>query len=145
SPIAPKGTATIDVEWSYKLAGGPGGAGHRMTYRWGDTLYQVAQWYPRVAVYDDLRGWDTDLYLGPSEFYNNFGRFDVSLDVPGGWIVGATGVLRNPNDVLSATARTRLAQVLNSDATQTIVGADETGPGRATANGSRLTWHFVAD
>jgi hypothetical protein len=142
--IAPRSSATIEVEWSYKLAGGAG-AGHRMTYRWGDTLYQVAQWYPRVAVFDDLRGWDTDPYLGPSEFYNNFGHFDVRLDVPGGWIIGATGVLQNPNDVLTQTARTRLARVLESDETRTIVGADETGPGRATASGNRLVWHFVAD
>ncbi len=144
TPIAPKSSATIDVEWSYKLAGGPG-QGHRMTYRWGDTLYQVAQWYPRVAVYDDLRGWDTDPYLGPSEFYNNFGRFDVTLDVPAGWIIGATGVLKNPDVVLTGTARARLSQVLRSDSTITIVGADEVGPGRSTASGTRLSWHFVAD
>ena len=49
----------------------------------GRHLYQVAQWYPRVAVYDDLRGWDTDPYLGPSEFYNNLGHYDVQLDIPG--------------------------------------------------------------
>ena len=48
-----------------------------MTQRWDDTLFQPTQWFPRVAKYDDLRGWDTKLYLGPSEFYNNFGRFDV--------------------------------------------------------------------
>jgi len=144
SPIAPKATATIDVEWHFKLAGG-NGSGHRMTYRWGDTLYQVAQWYPRVAVYDDLRGWDTDPYLGPSEFYNNFGHFDVTLDVPAGWLVGATGVLRNPQDVLTPTARDRLAHVLDSDSTRTIVGAADSGPGRSTVNGDRLSWHFVAD
>jgi len=144
TPIAPKTTATIDVEWRYKLAGG-NGSGHRMTFRWGDTLYQVAQWYPRVAVYDDLRGWDTDPYLGPSEFYNNFGRFDVTLDVPAGWLVGATGVLRNPQDVLTPTARERLSHVLDSDSTRTIVGPTEVGPGRSTAAGDRLTWHFVAD
>jgi hypothetical protein len=143
-PIAPKSTATIEVEWHYKLAGG-NGSGHRMTFRWGDTLYQVAQWYPRVAVYDDLRGWDTDPYLGPSEFYNNFGRFDVTLDVPAGWLVGATGVLQNPQDVLTSGARQRLSHVLESDSTRTIVGADESGPGRATAAGDRLVWHFVAD
>ena len=57
--------------------------GHRMTQRFDDTLFQPTQWFPRVAKYDDLRGWDTSLYLGPSEFYNNFGRFDVSIDVPG--------------------------------------------------------------
>ncbi|MGE5730921.1 MAG: M1 family metallopeptidase [Gemmatimonas sp.] len=144
SPIAPKTTATIEVEWHYKLAGG-NGSGHRMTFRWGDTLYQVAQWYPRVAVYDDLRGWDTDPYLGPSEFYNNFGRFDVTLDVPAGWLVGATGVLQNPRDVLTATARERLSHVLESDSTRTIVGSGEAGVGRATVAGDRLTWHFVAD
>ena len=54
-----------------------------MTQRWDDTLFQPTQWFPRVAKYDDLRGWDTNLYLGPSEFYNNFGRFDVRIDVPG--------------------------------------------------------------
>lgn len=144
TPIPAKGTARIEVEWNYKLAGGPG-QGHRMTFRWADTLYQVAQWYPRVAVYDDLRGWDTDPYLGPSEFYNNFGRFDVSLDVPAGWVVGATGVLKNPVEVLTPVARERLAHVLESDSTRTIVGAEENGPGRSTAPGDRLTWHFVAD
>ncbi len=142
SPIAPKGVATIEIEWHNKLAGGPG-AGHRMTLRWGDSLYQVAQWYPRVAVFDDLRGWDTEPYLGPAEFYNNFGRFDVSIDVPSGWIVGATGVLQNPTQVLSATARERLSHVLSSDSTRTIVGPDETLA--SPAGGDRQVWHFVAD
>ena len=143
SPIAAHATATLEIEWRNKLAGGPG-AGHRMTYRWGDTLFQVAQWYPRVAVYDDLRGWDTDPYLGPAEFYNNFGHFDVSLDVPAGWIVGATGVLVNPGEVLSQTARQRLGHVLDSDSTRTIVAAAESiAPGAAA--GERKVWHFVAD
>jgi hypothetical protein len=114
-----------------------------MTLRWGDSLYQVAQWYPRVAVYDDLRGWDTEPYLGPAEFYNNFGRFDVSVDVPSGWIVGATGVLQNPAQVLSPAARERLSHVLESDSTRTIVGADETLV--SPAGGDRQVWHFVAD
>ncbi|MEZ4455155.1 MAG: M1 family aminopeptidase [Gemmatimonadales bacterium] len=116
-----------------------------MTQRWADSLFQPTQWYPRVAVYDDLRGWDSELYLGPSEFYNNFGRFDVSIDVPAGWLVSGTGVLRNPDQVLTPAARARLAKVLESDSLVTIVGADEVGPGRSTARGDRLTWHFVAD
>jgi peptidase M1-like protein len=144
-PIPAKGSATLEIDWNFKLAGGPNGGGHRMTARWADTLYQVTQWYPRVAVYDDLRGWDSDAYLGPSEFYNNFGKFDVSIDVPGGWIVGATGVLQNPQDVLTSAARERLSHVLESDSVRTIVGPNEAGPGIATAAGDRLTWHFVAD
>jgi hypothetical protein len=137
-------TVKLEIDWNHKVPGGPG-ANHRMTQRWADTLFQPTQWYPRVAVYDDLRGWDTELYLGPSEFYNNFGRFDVSIDVPGGWIVSGTGVLQNPNQVLTARARERLATVLSTDSITTIVGPDEVGPGVATAPGDRLTWHLVAD
>jgi hypothetical protein len=142
--VPAKGQATIEVDWSHKVPGGPG-QNHRMTQRWGDTLYQPTQWYPRVAVYDDLRGWDPELYLGPSEFYNNFGRFDVSIDVPGGWVVGGTGILKNPEQVLTAAARERLTHVLESDANHVIVEPTEVGPGQATAAGDRLVWHFVAD
>jgi len=145
APIASKTSATIDIAWSTKLPGGPNGRNHRMTQRFDDTLFQPTQWYPRIAKYDDLRGWDTNLYLGPSEFYNNFGRFDVRIDVPAGWIVSGTGVLQNPQEVLTPTARERLSHVLESDAVITIVGDDEVGPGQATAPGDRLTWHFVAE
>ena len=78
-----------------------------------DRLFQPTQWYPRIAKYDDLRGWDLNQYLGPSEFYNNFGRFDVRIDVPAGWIVSGTGVLQNPQEVLTSTARERLGRVLS--------------------------------
>ena len=145
SPIAAKGTATVEIDWRTKLPGGNGGRGHRMTQRFDDVLYQPTQWFPRLAKYDDLRGWETSLYLGPSEFYNNFGRFDVKITVPGGWIVSGTGVLQNPEQVLTAAARQRLATVLNSDDITTIVGPEEIGPGQATAPGETLTWHFVAD
>src|SRR5687767_4955101 len=144
-PIPAKGTARLEVAWYTKLPGGPNGRGHRMTQRRGDSLFQPTQWFPRLAKYDDMRGWDTSLYLGPSEFYNNFGKFDVKIDVPGGWIVSGTGVLQNPNQVLTATARERLATVLTSGAIVTIVSAEESGPGKSTAPGDRLVWHFVAD
>jgi len=144
TPIAPHGTATMEAEWNFKAPKADNGRGLRMG-SWGDSLVQVAQWYPRVAVFDDLRGWDTDPYLGPSEFYNNFGKFDVTIDAPAGWLVGATGVLQNPADVLTPTARERLSHALESDSVRTIVGAAERGPGKSTADGTRLSWHFVAD
>jgi hypothetical protein len=146
TPIAGHGTGTIEADWSFEVPRIEGARGFRMG-RWADTLYQVAQWYPRVAVFDDLRGWDTDPYLGDAEFYNNFGHFDVSIDVPAGWIVGATGVLQNPTDVLTPVARERLSHALESDATQRIVTAAERGPGKSTAVGTngRLVWRFVAD
>jgi hypothetical protein len=144
NPISPRGRATLEIDWSFKVPGVDGVRGQRMG-RFADTLYQVAQWYPRVTVYDDLRGWDTDPYLGDAEFYNNFGSWDVSIDVPAGWLVGATGTLQNPSAVLSAGTRERLTHVLESDAQRTIVGATEMGVGRATATGDRLVWRFTAD
>ena len=94
----------------YKIAGGPG-AGHRMEHRWGDTLYQVAQWYPRVAVYDDLRGWDTDPTSAPrSSTTTSVGSTSASM-CPAGWIVSGTGVLQNPQEVLTrGGARTPVAR-----------------------------------
>ncbi len=144
SPISGKGTAVLDIEWSFRVPEIKYGRGVRMG-RWADTLYQVAQWYPRVAVYDDLRGWDTDPYLGPSEFYNNFGRFDLKVTVPAGWLVGATGVLQNAREVLTDAVRQRLAHVLDSDSTTAIVTAADRAAGSATAAGAQLVWHFVAD
>ena len=144
----PATSATVEADWSFEVPRIEGARGFRMG-RWADTLYQVAQWYPRVTVFDDLRdgGWDTDPYLGNAEFYNNFGHFDVNIDVPAGWLVGATGVLQNPAEVLTATARDRLSHVLESDSTRRIVTAAERGPGKSTAIGTngRLVWHFAAD
>ena len=148
APIAAHSSGTIEADWSFQVPRIEGARGFRMG-RWADSLYQVAQWYPRVAVFDDLRegGWDTDPYLGNGEFYNNFGHFDVSIDVPAGWIVGATGVLQNPTQVLTPTARDRLSHVLESDSTRSIVSAAERGPGKSTAAGAngRLVWRFAAD
>ncbi|HJP87391.1 MAG TPA: M1 family peptidase, partial [Gemmatimonadaceae bacterium] len=146
TPIPAHGTGTFEADWSFEVPRIPSGRGFRMG-RWADTLYQVAQWYPRLAVYDDLRGWDTDEYLGDGEFYYNYGHYDVSIDAPAGWIVGATGVLQNPNQVLTAAARDRLSRALLTDSTIHVVTAAERGPGRSTAAGSngRLVWHFVAD
>lgn len=144
-PIKAGTTTELEIVWNTKLPGGENGRGHRMTQRFNSRLFQPTQWFPRLAKYDDLRGWETSPYLGPSEFYNNFGRFDVSITVPAGWIVSGTGVLQNPNEVLTPTAVQRLSTVLNSDAEVTIVGADEKGAGKATAAGEKLTWRFVAD
>jgi hypothetical protein len=145
TPVMAGEKITLEIAWSTKLPGGSNGSGHRMTQRWDSTLFQPTQWYPRLAKYDDLRGWETSAYLGPAEFYNNFGRFDVHITMPAGWIVSGTGVLQNPKEVLTETAQQRLAKVLSSDDEIVIVSEEERGPGKATASGKTLNWHFVAD
>ncbi|HEU6449789.1 MAG TPA: M1 family metallopeptidase [Gemmatimonadaceae bacterium] len=144
TPILPGATATIDVAWRFEVPNVPGGERGERMGRWGHELYQVAQWYPQVAMYDDLRGWDLSQYLGKGEFYNQFGSFDVRITVPGGWLVGATGTLTNPEEVLSPTTRDRLALAIRVDTTVRVVTANERGVGKATAAGASLTWHFTA-
>ena len=145
NPISAKSKATLEIDWHTKLPGSPNGRGHRMTQRWEDYLFQPTQWFPRIAKYDDLRGWKTAPYLGPAEFFNNFGRFDVKIDVPEGWIVSGTGVLQNPEEVLSQTTIDRLAKVVDSDEEITIIGEDERGAGKGLNEGNDKVWHFVAE
>src|SRR5512147_874823 len=82
SPVLPGATAAIDVDWEFEVPDVPTGKRGERMGRWGHELYQVAQWYPQVAMYDDLRGWDTDQYLGTAEFYNQYGSFDVKITLP---------------------------------------------------------------
>ncbi len=145
TPIPAHGSGTLEAEWSFEVPlVAPPTRGDRMG-RWDNRLFQVAQWYPQIAVYDDLRGWNAEPYLGASEFYNNFGSFDVHLDLPAGWLVGATGVLANPDSVLTPAVRDRLARATASDSQIVIVDTAGRGAGRATVAGDRLTWHFRAD
>jgi peptidase M1-like protein len=143
APILPGANATIEAAWHFTVPNvDTTRRGERMG-RFGSYLYQVAQWYPQVAMYDDMRGWDTDQYLGYAEFNNQFGSFDVSVTAPGGWLLGATGELQNPSEVYSQRTRDRLALAIKSDSTIHVVNADERGAS-ATASGATLTWHFTA-
>ena len=111
-PLPPKGRQVVEIAWSFPF--GPNRNRMGIEEIDGGITYEVAQWYPRLAVYDDVRGWNTEQYYGQGEFYLEYGSFDVSLTVPADMIVAATGVLRNPEEVLTATQRSRLAQARKS-------------------------------
>ena len=144
-PLAPKGKQVLELAWSF----GFGANSNRMGIEDidGATIYEVAQWYPRMAVYDDVRGWNTEQYLGQGEFYLEYGSFDVSLTVPADMIVAATGTLQNPDEVLTAAQRARLARARTSDQTVIIRGKDEIGDpaSRPPTPYPSLTWRFTAD
>jgi hypothetical protein len=142
-PVGPRSTGKLEVDWRFRIPRDEHNLRLRMG-RWGDSVLQIAQWYPRIAAYDDLRGWDTLPYRGPLEFYNNYGRFDVTIDVPSGWLVGATGALQNENDVLTSAARDRLSNAERTDSVVAIIGF-EGPPHRPAAASTRTRWHFVAD
>lgn len=109
------------------------------------SLYELAQWYPRMAVYDDVHGWNTLQYLGQGEFYLEYGDFEYEVTVPAGYIVAGTGVLQNPLEVLTATQRARLAQAVKSDTSIAIITAAELADGSARPKkAGTLTWRFKA-
>ncbi|MCR4338859.1 MAG: M1 family metallopeptidase [Gemmatimonadaceae bacterium] len=109
-------------------------------------LYEIAQWYPRMAVYDDVRGWNHEPYIGAGEFYLEYGSFDVTLTLPASYIVAATGELRNPEQVLTRNQLARLASARKSDTAVAVITRDEAGrPGRTRPGNGPYTWHFTAD
>jgi Peptidase family M1 domain len=144
-PLPPRSKQVLELAWSF----GFGANSNRMGIEDidGATIYEVAQWYPRMAVYDDVRGWNTEQYLGQGEFYLEYGSFDVSLTVPADMIVAATGTLQNPDEVLTAAQRARLARARTSDQTVIIRGKDEIGDpaSRPPTSYPTLTWRFTAD
>jgi hypothetical protein len=140
SPLAPGGTAVLAVKYAFNV---PEHGADRMGRE--GPLYEIAQWYPRMAVYDDVHGWNTDQYLGQGEFYLEYGDIDYEITLPAGYLVAGTGELQNPADVLTATERSRLAAAIKSDSTVAIVTADEltSGAARPRRDGT-LTWRFRA-
>jgi hypothetical protein len=105
-------------------------------------IFSVAQWYPRMCVYDDIRGWNTIPYLGASEFYLEFGDFDVSITAPSNHFVVCSGELVNPKEVYSIEQQRRMEQASQSDKTVMIRSADDVKATANAANESLKTWHF---
>lgn len=146
APISPRGgTATFTIAWTAKV---PNYGSDRLgidDVRDGP-IFQLAQWFPAVAKFDDVHGWGTLPYLGTGEFYTDFGDFDVMIDVPAAHLVAATGELTNEDQVLTAQQRERLSAARSSAQTVAIRGIDEiTSPdSRPRGDDDRLTWRFSA-
>jgi hypothetical protein len=135
------GTIRVHIRYHYAIPGAFGGRTSWTTTKNGE-IYDIAQWYPRMAVYDDLRGWDTLPYLA-QEFYLEYGNFDYFITVPWDMLVAGSGALQNPQAVLTPIQRRRLKTARASDATVFIRSATEVGDtaSRPTHSGT-LTWHY---
>ncbi|TAF67089.1 MAG: M1 family peptidase [Cytophagales bacterium] len=107
-------------------------------------VYEMAQWYPRMAVYDDIKGWNIEPYLGAGEFYCEYGDFDYKVTVPFNHIVVGSGELQNPNEVLTAEQIKALETAKNSDKTVMIISEKEVGNTAKTRpmQQGKATWHF---
>jgi len=140
TPLGPGGgKTTISIRYSFKV---PEHGSDRMGR--DSLLFEIAQWYPRMAVYDDVRGWNTDPYLGQGEFYLEYGDVDYSVTAPAGYTIAGSGVLQNPDEVLTAEQRRRLTTASRSADVVQIITQSEAAAAKTRSVGGTKTWRFRA-
>jgi hypothetical protein len=132
--------ATVLVSYSYLLNKGS----HMRTGEIEPGADFVAYFFPRIAVYDDIDGWNKHPYLGSQEFYNDFGNFKAAITVPKNFVVWATGDLKNAAQVLTPKYAQRLREAEQKDAVSFIINADDLRQGGITAANPTNTWRFEA-
>lgn len=145
APLQPGQTFQFEVEWSFVVP-------QRVFRRYGTmetakgTIWELAQWFPAVAVYDDVHGWNTLPYIGGGEFYTNFGTYQLNITAPRDHVVVASGELLNPQDVFTAEQQERFARAKQSEETVVVIAKDEVGtPGSRPEGTGPLTWRFRAE
>ncbi len=136
-PLPPGGKLSLEISWSQFIP--------ETTVRTGaydSTSFFMAYWYPQIAVYDDIFGWDELAYDFSTEFYNNLGNFDVKITAPKNFTVLSTGVLQNASEVLPAEVLQRYQQAKSAAETVSIIGPDGLAAGYENRSG---TWHYKAE
>ena len=149
TPLAPGARTTFKIAWDFPINDMKRSSertGYEFFEQDGNCNYTIAQWYPRMAPYTDYTGWQHKQFLGTGEFTLDFGRFTVRLTVPDDHVVAATGVLQNPDEVLTATQRQRLAEARASTKKPVfIVTPDEAKVATQGKPKGKKTWVFHAD
>jgi len=145
-PLAANGgTLSLTLDWSFEIPKYGADRHGRLDVENG-TVYQLAQWYPRMYVYDDVHGWNPLPYLGQGEYYLEFGTFEVNITVPHNHVVAATGELLNPEEVLTDTQRERLDEARDSRETVHIITEEEAGTAATRPEGDgSVTWRYRAE
>lgn len=143
-PIPAKGgQAVISMDFEFKIPEKGMDRMGRLKVNDG-TIYALAQWYPKVAVFDDVTGWNIEPYLGAGEFYLGYGDFEYKVTVPYDHIVVGSGELLNVKDVLTKEQQDRMSLAAKSDTTVYIVKPNELKDPTKTRpkQDGTLTWHF---
>ena len=138
-PLMPHDSVKLDISWHYSLSHGRGREGVI-----DSTSYYIAYFYPRVSVYDDYNGWDTQPHTGMFEFYNDFNDYQLSVTVPANFVVWATGTLENPAEVLQPEFAGRLQQSMTSDSTIHVVTRQDLADKKVTPENATNTWKWSA-
>ena len=148
NPLQSGESFVLEIKWWYnindrKKIGGRSG----LEYFPGDDnyLYTIAQFYPRMAVYSDVEGWQNKQFLGRGEFTLTFGNYDVRITVPADHVVAATGILQNPIKVLNAAQRSRLKDARTSSVPVFIITEDKAMENERSRTDRKKTWRFKAE
>lgn len=148
SPLKHGETFTFNINWNYqireqKVLGGR--AGYEYFKDDGNYIYEIAQWFPRMAAYYDVYGWQHKQFLGRGEFTLEFGNYDVEITAPADHIVGATGVLQNADKVLTEKQRKLLSKARTAKKPVIIVSQKEATAKEKKHARTTKTWHFKAE
>lgn len=139
-PISANDSVKISVEWEVKI---PSQRAGRMG-KYNDSTLFVAYWYPQIAVYDDVDGWDMIHFNGSVEFYNDFNNYNVQITVPENFAVWATGILQNADDVFQNEIVKRYTAAWNSDIVQQIIQKKDYKTNSVFKRNAPSTWFFTA-
>src|SRR6056297_2602646 len=137
-PLYPSELININISWDFSI---PSKSDVRMGAK-NDSAFFLGQWYPKIAVYDDLGGWDRNMHTGNSEFYSEIGDYNYAVKVPEGYLVWGTGMLKNPKGVLSERIYERFLTAQTSDNVVSIVGMNDYDSTNSVTTDS--TWKFRA-
>ncbi len=146
-PLKAGESIKINIKWWYNINDRMeigGRSGYEYFKEEDNYLYTIAQFFPRMAVYSDVTGWQNKQFLGNGEFTLPFGDYDVKLTVPSDMVVGATGEIQNTDEVLSTTQQARLELAKTSDTPIIIVTQAEAEKNEVSRAKDTKTWHFKA-
>lgn len=147
APLLKGQNFVFNVDWSFNIVDANAQrarSGYEYFEKDGNYLYEMAQWFPRMCVYDDVTGWQNKQFLGQGEFALVFGDYKVAITVPNDMVVGATGELQNQKEVLSATQISRLTQAENTTSPVLIVNQSEAEAAEKSKPTGKKTWVYAA-
>jgi len=140
-PLLPKDSLNLSMDWSFHI---PQKSWNRMG-NYGKNNFMIGYWYPQIAVYDDIDGWDRTDFNGVTEFYNDFNNYDVTITVPAGFMVWATGILQNGDELYKKSISKKIKEAYQSDEMTTLFTTDDCRNKKVLKNYQRSTsWHFKA-
>jgi len=148
TPLAAGTQFSFGVDWNYRINNAREVGGRTGYEVFEDDLknciFEIAQWFPRLAAYTDVDGWQHKQYLGGGEFTLEFGNYNVAITVPADHVVAASGVLTNPDEVLSAEQKQRFELARKADRPMFVVTPEEAKQNEKEASSESKTWRFEA-